>query len=143
MDNDLDIALERMPQKGPMRLIGRILHADGGRIDCLAKPHGGRDYPLRIDGRLHAVALVELGAQAAAAHASLFGMGNHHTGLLLSLHGLEVAAQEVPEAVDRLEASAIQMHFEETVARYRFEVRAQTKMLLGGEAMLKMERAGT
>ena len=71
----LEAALARMPQKGAMQLLERILDLDKTTIRCLARDHRAADYPLRIEGRLMGASLVELGAQAAAAHASLHGVG--------------------------------------------------------------------
>lgn len=133
----LDAALERMPHEGSMLLIEQVLEADPNHILCRAKDHRGPDYPLRINGRLLTVSLVELGAQAAAAHASLYGLGGAHAGLLLALHAVEFGSDEV--AVETpLIAEAIQIAFLDGGARYRFRVADGGSDLIAGEAMLTM-----
>ncbi|MFV0475480.1 MAG: hypothetical protein ACK5MQ_14920 [Pikeienuella sp.] len=129
--------LERMPQKGPMLLIERVVEIDADRIRCVARDHGGADYPLRVDGDLEPASLVELGAQAAAAHASAHGMGQRHAGLLLALHEVEILgdAGEGP-----LDIQAECMFFEEGAARYRFTVGSSRAPVLRGEATMKMRR---
>ena len=128
-----------MPQKGPMLLIERIVSADETTIHCIARDHMAADYPLRINGRLMPVSLVEIGAQAAAAHASFFGISGHHKGLLLALHGVEIVDGAPHESGEQLHARATQLHFDDTGARYSFEITAAGRLVLNGQAMLKME----
>lgn len=134
-----DQALARMPHKGAMLLLDRVERLEEDRIRCIARDHRAPDYPLRVEGRLMSVALVELGAQAAAAHASVHGIDGAHTGLLLSLRAVEVfemAADSVscPFEIEaeRIEATAIGAH-------YRFSVRGEGREMLRGEAMLSMQ----
>lgn len=138
----LQHGLDRMPQKGPMQLLERIVSADDTEIDCIARPHHAHDYPLRIDGILPTLALVELGAQAAAAHASLFGIGGNHAGLLLALHGVEVSEDAEFDTAAQFHASASRLHFDENGARYAFEIKIDNQLILSGQAMLKMEAVG-
>ena len=128
-----------MPQKGAMLLLERILSADETAIQCLAKDHRGPDYPLRIGGALAPLSLVELGAQAAAAHASLFGIGGHHAGLLLALHNVEITAKNFLDGDERLTAGATQLYFDENGARYDFGVDLAGDIILSGQAMMRME----
>ena len=92
-------------------------------------------FPLRTDGRLHAVALVEIGAQAAAAHASLHGIGTRHVGLLLALRSVEpgTAPDSLPAP---LTAEAARLGSGPEGARYRFRVHGQGRTVVSGEATL-------
>jgi len=135
----LQDALARMPHKGAMLLLERIVEADETMIFCLAHDHSHPDYPLRIEGRLMAVCLVELGAQAAAAHASLYGEGGHRAGLLLALQGVEVLYNDGDCAVGPLEARAQRLYFDDSGARYSFDVRDRTREIVRGVAILKMQ----
>ena len=132
-------AIDRMPQKGVMCLIDEVLSADETSIKCRAKDHRNAGYPLRIAGQLMTASLVELGAQAAAAHASLYGIGGHHAGMLLALHNVEIREPDDSLTDTLLEASAERMHFDETGARYRFTVHYHSSEVLSGEAMLMMQ----
>ena len=132
-------ALDMMPQKGAMRLLERVIDIDETMIMCRARDHRQPSYPLRIDGRLMGISFVELGAQAAAAHASLHGIGGHHTGLLLALHDVEVNLEDGDAAVGRLICHAEQLFFDNGVARYRLSIHDDNSEQLRGEAMLKMQ----
>lgn len=132
-------AIDRMPQKGKMLLIEDVLRVDEASIACRARDHRCGNYPLRLNGRLFSVSLVELGAQAAAAHASLFGVGGHHAGLLLSLRDVHISEDDADRLDQRLEASAERIHFDEGGARYRFAVSSGPHEILQGEALLMMQ----
>lgn len=136
---NLDLGLERMPHTGRMRLIERIVAADETAIRCVAADHGDAGYPLRVSGALFTVSLVELGAQAAAAHVSLVGIAGHHTGLLLSLGAVEVLGETVHRDPQRLLVEATRLAFGEQGAKYDFVVRTPERTILGGQAMMRME----
>lgn len=133
-------ALERMPHAAPMRLIERIDFLDDGHIRCFAGNHASPDYPLRLGGVLYVAALIELGAQAAAAHASLFGMGAAHTGLVLTLGDVTLHDSEVRSA-DQLAIQAERLHGAENAASYRFAVSQSGADLVTGETLLSMRTA--
>jgi len=136
---NLERALDRMPHKGAMRLIERIVSADKSQIHCIAASHASDDYPLRLHARLFSVSLVELGAQTAAAHASLFDVKGHHTGLLIALQGVEILRHEVRETRKNLEIFAKQLHFDANGAIYGFRVSGEFGDLVKGRAILKMK----
>jgi predicted hotdog family 3-hydroxylacyl-ACP dehydratase len=127
-----------MPQKGVMLLLERIIACSEKSISCRAADHRQPDYPLRIDGKLMGVSLVELGAQAAAAHASMHGIGGHHAGLLMALRDVEVSLADGDAAAGRFAAHAEQLYFDEGVARYRFSICDDNGEQIHGVAMLKM-----
>ena len=139
----VELALKRMPHRGAMQLIETIRHADESSITCLAKTHSAPDYPLRVEGVLHSSALVELGAQAAAAHASLFGIGAAHAGLLLTLSNVEIGYTQPDQVAEPLQVWAERLHGDAGSARYRFRVmHGEAEMMLSGDAVLSM-RAST
>lgn len=129
--------LARMPHKGPMLLLARILASDADSIAAEARDHRPADYPLRLQGLLPPLALVELGAQAAAAHASLHGIGGNHAGLLLSLHEVAVLAP-VPDTAP-LRVTARRLADLDGAARYGFAVHGPGGPILQGEATLRMQ----
>jgi predicted hotdog family 3-hydroxylacyl-ACP dehydratase len=130
-------ALARMPHEGRMLLIERVLFADAVRIRCRAGDHAAANHPLRIDGRLATLALAEIGAQAAAAHASLEAVGGAHAGLVLAFRDLRAATDEVASP-DPLEAEAEALDVSAEGARYAFRVTQNGDCLLSGVAMLSM-----
>lgn len=133
-------ALARMPHAGTMRLVASIEAADATCIRCRATDHARPDHPLRLGGVLHAAALVELGAQAAAAHASLFGMGMAHAGLVLAIGDVALHGNRI-ESAEPLRMSAERLHQLETAAAYRFVVTQGTAHVVTGEILLSMVRA--
>lgn len=139
---DLSVALARMPHRGPMLLIERVLEADETTIRCQARDHREPAYPLRIDGKLPMLALVELGAQAAAAHASLFGVGGAHAGVLLSLEGVSAAISDADAVAGPLIATAERLHADPDGARYAFCLWHKSEPVLEGRAMLRMQLLG-
>jgi len=130
-------AFERMPQTGAMMLLDEVLTADETTIVCRARDHRVDNYPLRTEGLLMGVSLVELGAQAAAAHASLHGIGRPHRGLLAALHNVTVqtgAGLDGP-----LEVRAERLYFDDGWARYRFTITCGADKYMWGDASLVME----
>lgn len=134
-------ALERMPHAGPMRLIAAIEAADESRIRCIATNHSGPDYPLRLSGVLYAASLVEIGAQAAAAHASVFGIGAAHTGLVLTIGDLSIE-RDLVECPDPLVVTAERLRGMDAAAAYRFTAEQNGGVLASGELLLSMREAG-
>lgn len=131
--------LERMPHKGAMRLIDRIISVDKDQIRCEGVAHGDADYPLRLNGILYAANLVELGAQAAAAHASIGDLKGNHTGLLIGLQNITLAISVITERSGRLQVSARQLHFDGNGALYDFSIGAEKMTYVEGRATLKMQ----
>jgi predicted hotdog family 3-hydroxylacyl-ACP dehydratase len=132
-------AFDRMPQKGAMMLLESIVDIGESTITCRARDHRGADYPLRIDGRLMGASLVELGAQAAAAHASMYGIDGRHAGLLLALHDVTILLADADDAIGRLTCAAERIFFDDGFARYCFSVRDEDDVRIYGQATLKMQ----
>lgn len=136
---NIEGALERMPHKGAMRLIKSITYVSEQEIHCIGAPHTDATYPLRIDGNLFSASLVELGAQAAAAHASLFGIKGNHTGLLIGLQNIEIYRSTVTECFEPLEITAQQLHFDSNGSLYKFKVSGGGEIFVTGRAALKLQ----
>ena len=60
-----------VPHAGSMCLLDAVVAWDGSRVACASASHRRADHPLRRDGRLAAVHLLEYAAQAAAVHGAL------------------------------------------------------------------------
>jgi predicted hotdog family 3-hydroxylacyl-ACP dehydratase len=61
----------RMPHRGAMCLLERMVAWDEGRIECLARGHRDPAHPLRSASGLMAGTAIEYAAQAAALHGGL------------------------------------------------------------------------
>lgn len=132
-------ALSHMPHSGPMRLIQQIVSANETSIQCVAVDHNAADFALRLEGVLYTVTLAELGAQAAAAHASLFTIRQNHTGLLVALQDLEPARQSIDNVPEPLSIVAEQLHADANGSIYRFCINGDDTEVLTGQATLKMK----
>ncbi|MBK0400877.1 hypothetical protein H0I76_16880 [Limibaculum sp. M0105] len=135
----LEDALDRMPHSGPMRLIESVLASDLDRVRCIATDHRSPTYPLRLGGMLYGATMIEIGAQAAAIHASLHAVGAAHTGLILALTDV-VISRDLVESEGRLEVGAERIEGDENGARYRFEVVDGEGVIVSGELLLSMRR---
>lgn len=132
----LEDAKARMPHKGPMQLIGAIKHMDDNAIHAEPADHTAPDFPLRINGSLYTSALVELGAQAAAAHASIHGVGGAHAGLVLAVSNVTLHTQVTPNTPLQIQATRVAGM--DQSARYTFQVTTQGQALAEGELLLSM-----
>ncbi len=65
---DRDGLAALIPHAGAMCLWDRLLDGDAQHAHCITDSHRRDDNPLRRDGRLSAVHLIEYGAQAMAVH---------------------------------------------------------------------------
>lgn len=129
--------MARMPHRGAMRLIDQIVSAKTDRILCIARAHDAPDYPLRLGGVLHCATLVELGAQAAAAHASLFDVGAAHMGVILSLSNVTIH-RDVIDTANHIQVTADRLHTLNAASTYGFEVAAAGEILVMGEVLLSI-----
>jgi predicted hotdog family 3-hydroxylacyl-ACP dehydratase len=88
-----------IPHQGAMCLLSTVERYDERTIVCHATSHASEGNPLRIGGRLPALAGIEYGAQALAVHCALINgdaAGNRARGVL-------AGARDVALNVDRLD----------------------------------------
>ncbi|MFC5743270.1 hypothetical protein [Dyella tabacisoli] len=60
-----------IPHQGPMMLLDRVEAWDGAKIVCSATSHLDEHNPLKVNGRLSYIHVIEYGAQAAAIHLAI------------------------------------------------------------------------
>lgn len=135
-------ALDRMPHRGAMRLITGIDQADDASIACCADGHMAQDYPLRIGGVLYTASLIELGAQAAAAHASLYGLGQAHMGLVLTVSDVVFQGDRVEDPAPLI-VTGTRVEMLALAASYSFEVKQGEAAVVTGNVLLSMEPVDT
>jgi predicted hotdog family 3-hydroxylacyl-ACP dehydratase len=125
-----------LPHAGAMCLLERVLAWDEHGI----RAHGGDPadpaHPLRGPAGLHAVHLIEYGAQAMALHAALQaqarGEAPRHAGLLVSLREVMLQVEWVEEG--RLDVQATCLYADASGAQYAFSVSQAGRELAGGRA---------
>ena len=88
-----------IPHQGAMCLLSTVERYDERTIVCRATSHAAEGNPLRIGGRLPALAGIEYGAQALAVHCAL--INGDAAGRLA--HGVLAGARDVALNVDRLD----------------------------------------
>lgn len=93
----LDLIYNKLPHKGAMRLLERVLDWDQEAIRCEILSHLSGDNPLRRAGVLASVHAVEYAAQAAAVHGVLCNVLDGGPILLLA------AVRDLRLVVDRLD----------------------------------------
>lgn len=85
----------RMPHRGTMCLLDRLVAWDDGRIECTATGHRDPSHPLRSRRGLMAGTAIEYAAQAAALHGGLLAESagaNASPGYLASARDVRLGA---------------------------------------------------
>lgn len=85
----------RVPHRGTMCLLDRMVAWDEGRIECLASGHRNPAHPLRSRSGLMAGTAIEYAAQAAALHGGLLAESSGRAappGYLASARDVRLAA---------------------------------------------------
>jgi predicted hotdog family 3-hydroxylacyl-ACP dehydratase len=124
-----------IPHGGAMCLIDEVLYWDARRIHCRSRSHLDPAHPLRRDGRLAALHLIEYGAQCMAIHGGLDARSRGQT----AAPGLLVSAREVELQVSRLDdqPGALELHAEQQLANangwlYAFRALCGERLLASG-----------
>jgi predicted hotdog family 3-hydroxylacyl-ACP dehydratase len=126
-----------IPHAGTMCLLDAVVAHDAARIHATSVTHAGVDNPLRADGRLHAVALCEYGAQAMAVHGALLARergGRAQPGYLVSLREVELHVEYVDGLPGTLDVFAEQLLDAGGSLQYAFRVEHEGRLLATGRA---------
>jgi len=156
-----DAICARLPHAGRMCLLDRLESWDEQSIVCLALSHRSADNPLRSHDRLHAVCGVEYAAQAMALHGSLLvgsdtptamdggSAGNAGAvfrppamGYLASVRDLKLEIEDLSAVPDELRIHAQRLSGDAGGFIYEFDIRAATRLLLGGRIAARLVAAG-
>lgn len=124
-----------IPHAGAMCLLDAVLEWDLAGIRCRAESHRGHDHPLRREGRLAAVHLIEYAAQAAAAHTALLTreQGAAPTGgVIAGLRDVVLAETRIDTVAAPLEIEACRSLGGPQGMIYRFTVRSAGALLASG-----------
>jgi predicted hotdog family 3-hydroxylacyl-ACP dehydratase len=115
-----------LPHAGAAIMIERVLRWDGAEILVATSRHRAADNPLRLDGRLGAVHLVEFAAQTMAIHGGLKTVaagGVPRPALLVSVRDFEMQRDYVDELPGDLEITASILMANAGNWQYSFTVR--------------------
>ncbi|MDP1742560.1 MAG: hotdog family protein [Polaromonas sp.] len=138
----------RIPHQGNMCLLDEVTGWDAQHIMCQTRSHQASDNPLRAHGRLGAACGVEYAAQAMAVHGALMGEalaegGNTRprAGYLASVRSVSLLVTQLDTQSGPLTVSAERVTGDDNTALYSFELRASTKILLRGRAVVVLDAA--
>jgi predicted hotdog family 3-hydroxylacyl-ACP dehydratase len=90
-----------VPHTGTMLLIDQVLNWDSHHITTRCVSHQNPDNPLRLNGQLSAVHLIEYGAQTMAVHCGLL-TGCSHPGFLAAVRAAHFYIDELDSVKDAL-----------------------------------------
>jgi predicted hotdog family 3-hydroxylacyl-ACP dehydratase len=110
-----------IPHSGRMCLIDSVEFWDDGSIDCLSGTHRDRSNPLRRNGELSVVHLLEYGAQAMAIHGGLLN-GRAAPGMLAALRNVRLYIETAESLGALLRITAFTQAGVPNIAIYDFEV---------------------
>jgi predicted hotdog family 3-hydroxylacyl-ACP dehydratase len=137
-------ALHRLlPHRGAMCLLDEVVAVTDAGITCRAAGHRAPDHPLRVNGRLPAVAAIEYAAQAMAAHGGL-GTGvpgaAAEPGRLVGVRDVRLHAQTLDDIPEALEIVAQRVAGDAAGLVYAFAVAAGGRVLVEGRAVVMLAR---
>lgn len=140
-------ALRRLiPHAGRMCLLDSVLRWDDDTIHCRSGSHRHVDHPLRAQGRLAALHLIEYGAQAMAVHGGLLAQaqgGVARAGLLVSVRDAVLEVDRLDDIADDLDVIATRRVAGTGGWLYAFDIRAAQRQLAHGRvAVLPATTAG-
>ena len=123
---------ELIPHAGSMCLIESVTTWDDSHIECRASNHADLKHPLRHQGRLSAVHLVEYAAQAAAIHGALVSTHDkaQAPGMLVALRDCEMLRDTIEQLSAPLTVSARRQLANSEGLIYQFEVTTADRAML-------------
>ena len=125
-----------VPHRGAMCLLAAVERHDDRSIVCRATSHCLADNPLRLDGRLPAVAGIEYAAQALAAHCALVdevSLGpRRRRGLLAAARNVTLNVARLDDVPGPLTVRAERLIADEARLLYRFVIESGNRELLSG-----------
>jgi predicted hotdog family 3-hydroxylacyl-ACP dehydratase len=119
-----------LPHSGDMLLIDRVDAWDEQSIRCSTDSHRKPDNPLRFQGRLAALHLIEYGAQAMGIHGGLL-KGGPQPGYLAAIRNARLTVDTLDDIAGSLYIEALTLGKSEQGVIYEFSARdAQNRLLL-------------
>lgn len=134
-----------IPHAGSMVLLDRILEWDAGQLLAETQSHLRSDNPLRENGQLHAVHLIEYGAQAMAVHGGLLARAAGDPvapGLLVGLRDIEWQVDRLDTLSGALSLCAKRVFGDGGGWMYTFEAYADGQCLACGRISVMSGQTG-
>ncbi|HUP97392.1 MAG TPA: 3-hydroxylacyl-ACP dehydratase [Usitatibacter sp.] len=142
MNGKLDHAwlLTHLPHQGAMNLLESVLAWDATTLHARATNHAAPTHPLRRDGVLPAIAAVEYGAQAAAAHGALASGAASGDGMIASVRNVTTHVTRLDDVHGALDIRVEQLGGGAGGVVYRFAVSAGERPLVQGRVAVAFSR---
>jgi len=132
-----DQLLTLIPHAGTMCLLDRVVAHSEHDIQCATRTHVRSDNPLRRDGQLSALHLVEYAAQAMAAHGAL-ASGGVQRGMLASVRDIQLHVDRIDTIDTELTVHATRRIAQATGSLYDFSVRESGRLLCEGRIAIAL-----
>ena len=123
-----------VPHADAMCLLDRALSWDAIRILCESTRHRDPANPLRREGMLPAICGLEFAFQAMALHGALGAGEAQRVGFVSSLREVTLGAERLDDIAAPLRIEAEALIAESTGFIYRFDISAEGRSLLAGQA---------
>ncbi len=120
-----------IPHAGRMCLLDRVIAHSEHDIECAARSHRAPDHPLRRDGQLAALHLVEYAAQAMAAHGALRS-GGVQRGMLAAVRDIRLHVGRIDDIDTELNVKATRRIAQTSGSLYDFSIRGGGRLLCEG-----------
>ncbi len=119
----IDIS-DLLPHKGSARMLERVVAWDADSITAATATHRAANNPLRRDGRLASVHLIEYGAQAMALHGALRSAEPRaaQPALLVAARGFRASRACIEDLAGELTVTARALLITPSSWQYEFEV---------------------
>jgi len=124
-----------MPHAGSMFLLDRIIGHSEHDIECAARSPLAPDHPLRRDGQISSLHLIEYATQAIAAHGALRA-GGVQRGMLAALRDIRLHVDRIDILDKDLIVHATRRVAQATGALYDFRVSAGGRLLCEGRVAI-------
>jgi predicted hotdog family 3-hydroxylacyl-ACP dehydratase len=138
-----DAIARRIPHQGRMCLLDRVLHWSASAIECEARPDPGETHPLRREGALSAVHVVEYAAQAMAVHGTLLAGRDDapKAGYLASVRSVRLQRDTIDAADAPLRIRAERLSGDGGSMIYQFSVEGARGAVAEGRAAVVLDAA--
>ncbi|MGH8163506.1 MAG: phosphotransferase [Rhodanobacteraceae bacterium] len=126
-----------IPHQGAMCLLDTVIDYDAMHLHARSATQTDPKNPLRTDGRLHAIALCEYGAQAMAVHGALRSReagGRARPGFLVALREVQLHVEYVEDLRGELDVYAEQLLDAGSSLQYAFRIEHHGRVLASGRA---------
>ncbi len=135
-----------VPHAGSMCLLEAVEEWSDDAITCSTTTHRRVDHPLRRDGELAALHLIEYGAQAAAVHGGLLaqreGASAARPGMLTALRDCQLYVARVDDVEAPLTVRARKLIANADGSMYQFEISAAGVKLAEGRVSVLTPKEG-